>query len=125
MVLVGEENGEEDVYEDLDDPERRDDTLNALSPRQIAVKKALLSHEASELLAKGAARGSLDVRLRRYAEGKHDLEDEVRRLKMELEEELSRRRKENGIDHEKQSESLFPLQEGQPVRQASLTRRPN
>lgn len=46
-----------------------------------------------------------DVRLRKFGEEKNDLEDQVRRLKLELEEERSKnRRRENGLDYEKQSE---------------------
>ncbi|KAK8736166.1 hypothetical protein OTU49_004855 [Cherax quadricarinatus] len=98
LVVVGEdeENGEEveSEKEDVDD----------LSPRKIFVKKALISQEAAELLAKGAAKGSLDVRLKKFGEEKNDLEDQVRRLKLELEEEQNKnRRRENGLDYEKQS----------------------
>ena len=39
--------------------EYEDDTINDLSPRKIGIKKALLSQEASDLLEKGAAHGSL------------------------------------------------------------------
>lgn len=45
-----------------------------------------------------------DVRLKKFCEEKNDLEDQVRRLKLELEEERSEsRRRENGLDYEKQS----------------------
>lgn len=45
-----------------------------------------------------------DVRLKKFCEEKNDLEDQVRRLKLELEEERNKnRRKENGLDYEKQS----------------------
>ncbi|KAL7635611.1 UNVERIFIED_CONTAM: hypothetical protein RMT77_013428 [Armadillidium vulgare] len=110
LVLIGEENGEES-YDDMEDEERTSDTIMDLSPRKIGVKKALLSQEASELLSKGAAKGSLDVRLRKYAEDKHELEDEVRRLKLVLEEELSNKRRENGLDYEKHKETTKSLNE--------------
>lgn len=108
LVVVGEENGEDES----EDSETEDD-MNSLAPRKLAVKKCLLSQEASELLAKGAAAGSLDVRLKKYAEEKNDLEDQVRRLKLELEEERSedRRRRENGIDFEKQKDASRLLNE--------------
>lgn len=108
LVVVGEENGEDES----EDSETEDD-MNSLAPRKLAVKKCLLSQEASELLSKGAAAGSLDVRLKKYAEEKNDLEDQVRRLKLELEEERSedRRRRENGIDFEKQKDASRLLNE--------------
>ncbi|KAK8736165.1 hypothetical protein OTU49_004855 [Cherax quadricarinatus] len=106
LVVVGEdeENGEEveSEKEDVDD----------LSPRKIFVKKALISQEAAELLAKGAAKGSLDVRLKKFGEEKNDLEDQVRRLKLELEEEQNKnRRRENGLDYEKQKEQSKTVNE--------------
>lgn len=54
LVVVGEEeeNGEEVESE-------KEDDMDDLSPRKIAVKKVLLSQEASELLSKGSAQGSL------------------------------------------------------------------
>jgi len=108
LVVVGEENGEDES----EDSETEDD-MNSLAPRKLAVKKCLLSQEASELLSKGAAAGSLDVRLKKYAEEKNELEDQVRRLKLELEEERSedRRRRENGIDFEKQKDASRLLNE--------------
>ncbi|XP_066998100.2 leucine-rich repeat flightless-interacting protein 2 isoform X2 [Anabrus simplex] len=52
-------------------------------------KKALVSIENAELL-QTAGEGSLDVRLRRFAEERNELLDQVRHLKLELEEERSR-----------------------------------
>ncbi|KAK7026759.1 Leucine-rich repeat flightless-interacting protein [Halocaridina rubra] len=108
LVVVGEEeeNGEvppePDEFDDMDD----------LTPRKIAVKKVLLSQEAAELLEKGAAKGSLDVRLKKFGEEKNDLEDQVRRLKLELEEERNNnRRRENGLDYEKQKEQSKTVNE--------------
>ena len=60
---MGEENGE---YDDLEDPERQDETIMDLSPRKIAVRKALLSKEAAELLKSGGADGSLGKTLCRH-----------------------------------------------------------
>lgn len=45
-----------------------------------------------------------DVRLKKFCDEKNDLEDQVTRLKLELEEERNKnRRRENGLDYEKQS----------------------
>lgn len=62
LVVIGEEeeNGEEA------ESEKEDDDMNDLSPRKIAVKKVLLSQEASELLSKGSAQGSLGESLLGY-----------------------------------------------------------
>nr|XP_045582111.1 uncharacterized protein LOC123745541 isoform X2 [Procambarus clarkii] len=106
LVVVGEEeeNGEE--------VESEKEEVEDLSPRNIFVKKALISQEAAELLAKGAAKGSLDVRLKKLGEEKNDLEDQVRRLKLELEEEqIKNRRRENGLDYEKQKEQSKTVNE--------------
>jgi len=109
LVVVGEEENGEDESEDSE----TESDMNSLAPRKLAVKKCLLSQEASELLSKGAAAGSLDVRLKKFAEEKNDLEDQVRRLKLELEEEKSegRRRRENGLDFEKQKDASRMLNE--------------
>ncbi|CAL4099758.1 unnamed protein product [Meganyctiphanes norvegica] len=109
LVVVGEEENGEDESEDSE----TESDMNSLAPRKLAVKKCLLSQEASELLSKGAAAGSLDVRLKKFAEEKNDLEDQVRRLKLELEEERSegRRRRENGLDFEKQKDASRMLNE--------------
>ncbi|KAK4326870.1 hypothetical protein Pmani_002640 [Petrolisthes manimaculis] len=110
LVVVGEEENGEDETKAAE--KKEDDDLDDLSPRKIAVKKALVSQEASELLSKGAAHGSLDVRLRKFGEEKNDLEDQVRRLKLELEEERSKnRRRENGLDYEKQKEQSKTVNE--------------
>ncbi|XP_064102242.1 uncharacterized protein LOC135212604 isoform X5 [Macrobrachium nipponense] len=101
LVVVGEEEENGEVPPDPDEFDDMDD----LTPRKIAVKKVLLSQEAAELLGKGAAKGSLDVRLKKFGEEKNDLEDQVRRLKLELEEERNKnRRRENGLDYEKATE---------------------
>ncbi|XP_050710306.1 leucine-rich repeat flightless-interacting protein 2-like [Eriocheir sinensis] len=100
LVVMGEEENGEDV----DHAAEEGDSVDDLSPRKLSVKKVLVSQEVGELLSKGAARGSLDVRLKKFCEEKNDLEDQVRRLKLELEEERSEsRRRENGLDYEKQS----------------------
>ncbi|XP_050695645.1 myosin-11-like isoform X2 [Eriocheir sinensis] len=108
LVVMGEEENGEDV----DHAAEEDDDVDDLSPRKLSVKKVLVSQEVGELLSKGAARGSLDVRLKKFCEEKNDLEDQVRRLKLELEEERSEsRRRENGLDYEKQKEQSKTVNE--------------
>lgn len=107
LVVMGEEENGEDT-----DHIEEDDDVDDLSPRKLSVKKVLVSQEAAELLSKGAAKGSLDVRLRKFGEEKNDLEDQVRRLKLELEEERNKnRRRENGLDYEKQKEQSKTVNE--------------
>ncbi|XP_074039908.1 leucine-rich repeat flightless-interacting protein 2 isoform X3 [Leptinotarsa decemlineata] len=55
-------------------------------------KKALVSAENAQLL-ESAGDGSLDVRLAKFAKEKTELQDQISHLKLELEEEKSRRRK--------------------------------
>ncbi|XP_076266641.1 leucine-rich repeat flightless-interacting protein 2 isoform X3 [Rhynchophorus ferrugineus] len=55
-------------------------------------KKALVQADNAKLL-EGAGDGSLDVRLAKFAKEKTDLQDQISSLKLELEEERSRRRK--------------------------------
>ncbi|XP_046678856.1 leucine-rich repeat flightless-interacting protein 2 [Homalodisca vitripennis] len=59
-------------------------------------KKALVSAEVADVLQQGS--GSLDVRLKKFVEERNELVDELRRVKMELEEERahSRGRHTNG-----------------------------
>ncbi|XP_047497398.1 protein Daple-like isoform X2 [Penaeus chinensis] len=112
LVVVGEEeNGEAEIPAKDEDDEFAD--MDDLTPRKIAVKKALLSQEAAELLSKGAAQDSLDIRLKKFGEEKKELEDQVRRLKLELEEEKNknRRRKENGLDYDRQKEQSKTVNE--------------
>ncbi|XP_034243200.1 uncharacterized protein LOC117646410 isoform X2 [Thrips palmi] len=75
LVIVGDE-GELDGCED---GEKR-------TPR-----KALVSVESAEMLQK-AGEGSLDVRLRKLAEERNELLDQIRHFKLELEDERSRHR---------------------------------
>lgn len=55
-------------------------------------KKALVSVENAQLLQE-AGDGSLDVRLAKFAKEKSDLQDQISHLKLELEEERTKRRK--------------------------------
>ncbi|XP_021913858.1 leucine-rich repeat flightless-interacting protein 2 isoform X3 [Zootermopsis nevadensis] len=70
------------------------------TPKQTP-RRALVSVESAELL-QTAGGGSLDVRLRKFAEEKNELLDQVRHLKLELEEERSRHKS----DRQKGSSSV-------------------
>nr|CAD7604407.1 unnamed protein product [Timema genevievae] len=65
-----------------------DESVGEDSPKKPP-KRALVSIESAEML-ETAGEGSLDVRLRRFAEERNELLDQVRHLKLELEEERSR-----------------------------------
>lgn len=56
-------------------------------------KRVLVSTEAAELL-QNAGEGSLDVRLRKFASEKKELQDEIRHLRLEVEEAKNRMRSE-------------------------------
>ncbi|KAE8750638.1 hypothetical protein FOCC_FOCC002618 [Frankliniella occidentalis] len=75
LVIVGDEGD----LDGCEDGEKR------------APRKALVSVESAEMLQK-AGEGSLDVRLRKLAEEHNELLDQIRHLKLELEEERSRHR---------------------------------
>ncbi|KAK3930254.1 Leucine-rich repeat flightless-interacting protein 2 [Frankliniella fusca] len=75
LVIVGDEGD----LDGCEDGEKR------------APRKALVSVESAEMLQK-AGEGSLDVRLRKLAEERNELLDQIRHLKLELEEERSRHR---------------------------------
>ncbi|XP_043194234.1 leucine-rich repeat flightless-interacting protein 2-like isoform X5 [Amphibalanus amphitrite] len=70
LVLVGDE----------------EDSESESSPDTQRPQKALVSQNAAQLLEK-AGGGTLDSRLRRLGEEKNELEDQLRRMKLELEEE--------------------------------------
>lgn len=75
LVLLGE--GEDGDGEDCDDVEQEKRT------------RAIVSQETANILA-GLGSGPLDVRIKRLAGTRDDLQDTVRRLKLDLEEERSR-----------------------------------
>ncbi|XP_012260182.1 leucine-rich repeat flightless-interacting protein 2 isoform X2 [Athalia rosae] len=79
LVIVEDEGDENDS--DLPDNEPR--------PR----KRVLVSTESADLL-QNAGEGSLDVRLRRFASEKKELQDEIRHLRLELEDAKNRVRSE-------------------------------
>ncbi|VEN59196.1 unnamed protein product [Callosobruchus maculatus] len=62
------------------------------------VKRALVTADNAKLL-ESAGEGSLDVRLAKFAKEKSELEDQISHLKLELEEEKSKRRKPGSIGH--------------------------
>uniref|UniRef100_T1JJ54 Leucine-rich repeat flightless-interacting protein 2 n=1 Tax=Strigamia maritima TaxID=126957 RepID=T1JJ54_STRMM len=78
-----EEHGLVLVTEDGDDDVR---PCNSANHAVSSMKVALVSQESAHLLEQ-AGEGSLDVRLKRFAEEKQDLIDEIRRLKIDLEDE--------------------------------------
>lgn len=75
LVIVGEEDDSDDN-----------------SPKEVAcisMKKALVSADIASLLQK-AGEGSLEIRIRRLIEDKNELSDQLRRLKLDLEEERTK-----------------------------------
>ncbi|XP_022905432.2 leucine-rich repeat flightless-interacting protein 2 isoform X2 [Onthophagus taurus] len=86
LIIVGEEEvqvNEQPVTSDAA-------TCNGLG----TPKRALVSVENAQLL-EAAGEGSLDVRLARFAKEKSELQDQISHLRLELEEERSKRRKSN------------------------------
>ncbi|XP_043268274.1 leucine-rich repeat flightless-interacting protein 2 isoform X4 [Venturia canescens] len=79
LVIVDDEGSEDDEH----------GTVNGSCYR----KRVLVSTEAAELL-ENAGEGSLDVRLRKFASEKKELQDEIGHLRLELEEAKSRLRSE-------------------------------
>ncbi|XP_069683534.1 leucine-rich repeat flightless-interacting protein 2 isoform X1 [Periplaneta americana] len=78
--------GDDQVSSEEESNSGEDGTSN--TPKRTP-RRALVSIESAELL-QSAGEGSLDVRLRKFAEEKNELQDQVRHLKLELEEERSR-----------------------------------
>ncbi|GFS72211.1 leucine-rich repeat flightless-interacting protein 2 [Nephila pilipes] len=86
LVLVGGE--EEEVKDDDEDDElHSDNKKKSESEREKRISKmALVSQAAADILNK-AGSGTLDVRLKKLAEEKQELLDEIYRLRLDLEEE--------------------------------------
>ncbi|XP_044598981.1 leucine-rich repeat flightless-interacting protein 2 isoform X3 [Cotesia glomerata] len=84
-----EENGLVIIEDEVSDDEEAE-TTNGFVNRK---KKVLVSTEAAELL-QNAGEGSLDVRLKKFGAEKKELQDEIRHLRLELEEAKSRLRSE-------------------------------
>jgi len=80
LVLVGQEAQEEDLPED----------------EQETRTRAIVSQETAHILA-GLGTGPLDVRIKRLAAQRDDLQDTVRRLKLDLEEERSKSSLQRGL----------------------------
>lgn len=83
LVLVGGEQEEKEVYDEDDD--ELDEPKEPKVVRTIS-QMALVTQEAAEIL-KQAGSGSLDARLKKLAEEKQELLDEIYRLRLDLEEE--------------------------------------
>ncbi|KAK0178671.1 hypothetical protein PV327_007541 [Microctonus hyperodae] len=96
LVIVEDEGSENE--------ETTTGTANGIIPR----KRVLVSTEAAELL-QNAGEGSLDVRLRKFASEKKELQDEIRHLTLELEEAKSR------IRSERSSGSVLGLADSEDV----------
>lgn len=77
----------------IDNEESEDEDNENMEGRSYCRKRVLVSTEAAELL-ETAGRGSLDVRLRKFAFEKKELQDEIRHLRLELEETRNRVRSE-------------------------------
>ncbi|KRT78972.1 hypothetical protein AMK59_8682 [Oryctes borbonicus] len=82
LVIVGDDS--------LCEEPSSDGAVNGLG----TPKKALVSVENAQLLD-AVGEGSLDVRLAKFAKEKSELQDQISHLKLELEEERSKRRKSN------------------------------
>ncbi|XP_015598642.1 leucine-rich repeat flightless-interacting protein 2 isoform X3 [Cephus cinctus] len=84
-----EENGLVIVEDEGSEDEDTENENSSRGPR----RRVLVSTEAAELL-QNAGEGSLDVRLRKFASEKKELQDEIRHLRLELEEARNRVRSE-------------------------------
>ena len=78
LVLVGPHAGDDEEEGAVDDLEQERRT------------RAVVSAETAAILASVAAKGPLDARIKKLAEERDDLQDAVRRLKLDFEEERSR-----------------------------------
>lgn len=86
MVLIGNEEEDEDAA--AFDAKTTDE-------EQEKRTRAIVSAETNTILS-GLGSGPLDVRIKRLAEERDDLQDNVRRLKMDLDEEKNRSQAGNG-----------------------------
>ncbi|XP_046390795.1 leucine-rich repeat flightless-interacting protein 2 isoform X3 [Ischnura elegans] len=87
LVIVADN----DVASDDDDEDDLGENENGRCKKKEKGKprKVLVSVESAQML-QDAGEGSLDVRLRRFAEERNELQDQVRHLKLEIEEVQSR-----------------------------------
>ncbi|XP_068898856.1 leucine-rich repeat flightless-interacting protein 2 isoform X3 [Tenebrio molitor] len=83
------------VGEDVINEEQRNGDISLSSIG--TPKKALVSVENAQLL-QSAGEGSLDVRLAKFMKEKSELQDQISHLKLELEEERSKRKKSNSVN---------------------------
>lgn len=85
LVIVGDNS--------INDEEQRngDMSINSIG----TPKKALVSIENAQLL-ESAGEGNLDVRLAKFQKEKSELQDQISHLKLELEEERSKRKRSTG-----------------------------
>ncbi|XP_017769563.1 PREDICTED: leucine-rich repeat flightless-interacting protein 2 isoform X1 [Nicrophorus vespilloides] len=73
-----------------------EETTDGISNGQTRLRKALVSAENAHLL-EHAGEGSLDVRLGKFAKERCELQDQISHLKLELEEEKTKRRKHSSV----------------------------
>ncbi|KYM94675.1 Leucine-rich repeat flightless-interacting protein 2 [Cyphomyrmex costatus] len=100
------------IYENglviVDNKENEDEDNENIENGLCHKKKLLVSTEAAELL-ETAGKGSLDIRLRKFASEKKELQDEIRHLRLELEETRNRMRP------EKSSGSILGLSDNEDI----------
>ena len=77
MVLIGQEESDDHSVDENEQEKRT---------------RAIVSSETASILS-GLGSGPLDVRIKRLADERDDLQDNVRRLKLDLEEEVNRNSK--------------------------------
>ncbi|XP_018404479.1 PREDICTED: leucine-rich repeat flightless-interacting protein 2 [Cyphomyrmex costatus] len=92
----------------VDNKENEDEDNENIENGLCHKKKLLVSTEAAELL-ETAGKGSLDIRLRKFASEKKELQDEIRHLRLELEETRNRMRP------EKSSGSILGLSDNEDI----------
>ncbi|KAG5335295.1 Leucine-rich repeat flightless-interacting protein 2 [Trachymyrmex septentrionalis] len=92
----------------VDNKENEDEDNENIENGLCHKKKVLVSTEAAELL-ETAGKGSLDIRLRKFASEKKELQDEIRHLRLELEETRNRMRP------EKSSGSILGLSDNEDI----------
>merc|ERR1712203_418581 len=81
LVLMGEDENEDGDCDEMEQEKRT---------------RAIVSQETANILS-GLGSGPLDVRIKRLASQRDDLQDTVRRLKLDLEEEHSKSSLQRGL----------------------------
>lgn len=89
LLQLIQEKGLVVVEGDVSSDEESDGSESQGRTQDKRPRKALVSAEVADVLQQGS--GSLDVRLKKFVEERNELMDELRRVKMQLEEERSQR----------------------------------